>query len=116
MACIRYARIVYANAQDDSRGYPIASLRPTEVTVCIELTQDEARLIRARRGGKSLVTLFGPARRWELPTLTGMGPQLLSAHHTLASNSHSLTDPGDLADRTLETLERALERLRAPRR
>lgn len=107
MASIRSARIVYANVQDNSRGYPIAALQPSEVTVYIELNGREAQIIRDNRGTKSLATLLGPAKRWELPTRGGAGAQVLVAHQALGVNG----DPGEIADRTLEALRRALEHL-----
>jgi len=100
--------------RDESGSYPIIRRPVTEVKVSIHLTDREAFFLRInRKGDRRLTTLLGPALKWEFnPQRNRLNPPRVTAFHSTSSNPHRVRTTKRIAERTLQSLQELLERLK----
>ncbi len=112
MPQIVYVREKCGSVRDESRGYTTIQCHVTEVEVHIELSLEEAMLIRAnRRGDRRLATLLGPALEWHFQPDEGLDLPSVTVRYGVTSNPHRVRRTHLIAQRTLSALENVLRRL-----
>jgi hypothetical protein len=113
MAAISHLMVVYETAIDNRQGYRCRYMAPKVVEVHLNLTAEEAQLVR--RANKPVKDLFSRAHKAQL--IQSGGVYTLMIAHRVNGNcydkdAYKCRNPHEIARRTLATVHGRLDTLR----